>query len=605
MRRREFLGASCSGAGAVLSRAGAPGGAGSIELLGAGASAEVIALPDDTATAEHFVKAVEALTGSRLEISSAGFAAGNRAAVLIGDIQTNPQVCRLAGTRVSRMTPESILLATVEQGGRPVLLVAGGSRAATPGAVGELLNFRLETSSGRAWAPALDLVDTPALPYRIFWNWDHSTNWVRGVPGEQTHGCRNPYKKPSASYLKDFRRVVDYMAEHKLNGLILWGFLRDSHGGVQDAKQLASYAADRGVRVLPGIGTSHYGGFYYDGNHRFRANTWLEQGREQLRFLDARGNRLRDTICPTQPENQRWLREGARWLFSEMPRLGGANLENGDWMSCQCPDCQRARANPDNDPNYYFDMMHTQLPIIEEAWKMVPGAWMTYATYTGFNAGEMWKRTDKAQVRSRVPRFVSQYPERAVCQWTYTFMVDGWGRQPEAAVRAKWPAGLRPPTRHSIGLLHQGSQWHDSDEWWTKSPRGEATGQRYVDVSELIRYTCSRCHQEGLEGIEIQGEVSDESPANELNYLAFEEFTWHPRRSYEDFVRDRLSRIYGGREEARRYLACVRSESREFAALRKDMDTANEMSQNRQFNYRQRSRWANLRAELARRIALL
>jgi hypothetical protein len=605
MRRREFLGASCSGAGAVLARASAQGGTGTMTLLSAGESAQVVALPDDMGTAGVFVKAFEALTGSKLEVSTRGLDAGHRAAVLIGDIQSNPQVRRLAGPRISGMTSQSILLAAVSDGGRPILLVAGGSRAATPGAVGELLNYHLEALPGRAWVRPLDLVDTPALPYRILWNWDHSTNWVRGVPGEQAHGCRNPYKKPPGAYLNDFRRVVDYMAEHKLNGLILWGFLRDSHGGVSAAKELAQHAADRGVRVLPGIGTSHYGGFYYDGNHPFRTNTWLEQGRKGLRFLDVQGQRLRDTICPTQPENERWLREGARWLFTEIPGLGGANLENGDWMSCQCPDCKRSRARLENDPNYYFDMMHTQLPIIEEAWKLAPGAWMTYATYTGFNAEEMWKRTDKTLVRSKVPRFVSQYPEAAVCQWTYTYMVDGWGRQREAAVRAKWPAGLRPPTKHSIGLLHQGSQWHDSDIWWTKSLRGESTGERYVDVSELIRYTCSRCAEEGLEGIEIQGEVSDESPANELNYLAFEEFTWHPRRGYEEFVRDRLSRIYGGHEEARRYVACVRSEERDFLALRRELDVAHEMSQNRQFNYRQRCRWANLRAELARRISLL
>ena len=52
--------------------------------------------------------------------------------------------------------------------------------------------------------------------------------------------------------------------------------------------------------------------------------------------------------------------------------------------------------------------------------------------------------------------------------------------------------------------MHQGSQWHGSDVWWTKSARQNATGERYVDISELIRYTCTRCAEEGLEGLEIQ-----------------------------------------------------------------------------------------------------
>jgi len=126
-----------------------------------------------------------------------------------------------------------------------------------------------------------------------------------------------------------------------------------------------------------------------------------------------------------------------------------------------------------------------------------------------------------------------------------------------------------------------------------------------VDISELIRYTCTRCAEEGLEGLEIQGEVSDDSPANELNYLAFEEFTWHPRLSMDDFVKNRLSPIYGSHEDAQRFIKMVRSTERSLPSLLKDLHQADEISNNRQFNSRQRQRWANLRSELARRISLL
>jgi hypothetical protein len=451
----------------------------------------------------------------------------------------------------------------------------------------------------------LDLVDNPALPYRIFWNWDHSTNWVRGVRGEQEDGCVNPYMKSPEAYFNDFRAVLDYMGEHKLNGLILWGFLRDGHGGVNESKRLVEHAFNRGVNVLPGIGSSFYGGIYYEGANRFNVNTWLLQNSPELRFLDKKGKRLPNAICPSRPENARWLREGADWLFSEFPNLGGANLENGDFFTCETDDCRRMRQKPENDPNFYYDMLVTQLPIIEGARKRNPDAWMTYATYTGFNPDELWKHTDKSQVRSAVPQFVNRYPQDAICQWTYTSMVEGWGRKPESEVRRRWPSGLRPPTKHSIGLLHQGSQWHGSDVWWTRSPRSNGTGERYVDISELIRYTCSRCAEEGLEGLEILGEVSDASPANELNYLAFEEFTWHPKKSMDDFVRDRLARAYGSVEDARRFLRMARSTEKSLPALVKDLNTAEEISTNRQFNSRQRRRWANLKAEVARRISLL
>jgi hypothetical protein len=126
-----------------------------------------------------------------------------------------------------------------------------------------------------------------------------------------------------------------------------------------------------------------------------------------------------------------------------------------------------------------------------------------------------------------------------------------------------------------------------------------------VDISGLIRYTSERCAQEGLEGLEVEGQVSDNSAANELNSLAFEEFTGHSDVSMDDFVRNRLSRIYGSYEDARRFIRMVRSVERSLPALLKDLHEADEISNNRQFNRWQRRRWANLRSELARRISLL
>ncbi len=605
MNRRDLLKGTASFCGSTLLSQCRAHGQASISLLEPGRSALVVAAREHLPTAHLFNAAFHDLTGQHLEIAAGEPEASERPLIVIGDIESDARVLRLAGARAQRITEQGILLAAVSDGQRPILLAAGGSRAATPGAVGELLNFHLNAVAGSASVPALDLADNPTLPYRIFWNWDHSTNWTRGVRGEQEDGARNPYMKPGDAYLRDFRPVLDFMGEHKLNGLILWGFLRDSHGGAADSRKLVEHAADRGVQVLPGIGTSFYGGIYYEGKHRFNVDTWLAENPPNLRFLDSEGKRLLSAICPSKPENLKWLREGTDWLFSEFPKLGGANLENGDFFTCQTHDCIRARQKPENDPNFYWDMMITQLPIIDAAWKRNPRAWMVYATYTGFNPEEIWQRTEKSLVRSAVPRFVAQFPENAICQWTYTDMVKGWGQEPEAVVRKRWPKGLRPPTTHSVGLLHQGSQWRASDIWWTKSPRGNGTGQRYVDISDLIRYTCERCAEEGLQGVEILGEVSDASPANELNYLAFEEFTWHPRRSFDEFVRERLSRTYGSHEDARRFLRMVRSTETGQSALLKDFHTADELSSNRRFNARQRRRWTNLKAEIARRISLL
>ena len=606
MNRREWLfGGASSAAQAVLAHSRAAGAVtNAFKVVQAGESAQVACRVEDLPLAQYFATAVEDLTGHKLDITTSAPPGGSRPVIWIGDLETNGAIRQLAAVRASKVGRQGILLAAMHDERRPVLLVAGGARAATPGAIGELLNFHLDAAANQASTPDLDLISNPALEYRIFWNWDHSTNWARGVRGEQEDGCVNPYLKKPDAYLNDFRNVLDYMGEHKLNGLILWGFLRDSHGSVEMSRKLVDHAFERGVRVLPGIGSSFYGGIYYEGKNRYNVDTWLAENQVDRRFLDRNGKRLHNAICPSQPENIGWLREGAGWLFSQFPKLGGANLENGDFYTCQCDRCRRERAKPTNDPNFYYDMLVTQLPIIEAARRHNPGAWMVYATYTGFNPAEMWKNTDRAQIRSTVPKFVSEYPENAVCQWTLTHMVEGWGREPETEVRNKWPSGLRPPTKHSVGLLHQGSQWFAANEWWTKSLRGNGTGQRYVEISELIRYTCLRCAEEGLEGLEILGEVSDASPSNEINYLAFEEFTWRPRASIEEFVRNRLAKIYGGPDNAERFLYMTRSPERSAAGLLREMRTAEEIADSRQLNVRQRRRWLNLAAEMARRMSL-
>ena len=86
----------------------------------------------------------------------------------------------------------------------------------------------------------------PALPNSYFWTWDHSANWVLDDPGIQTDGCANPYLKRPETFLEDYRRLTDMAAGLGIKGIAIFGFLRDSHGGVEYARQVASYAATVG-----------------------------------------------------------------------------------------------------------------------------------------------------------------------------------------------------------------------------------------------------------------------------------------------------------------------------------------------------------------------
>ena len=183
----------------------------------------------------------------------------------------------------------------------------------------------------------------PALPYRgWFWTWDHSTNWRVDVPGRQEYGGANAYFKPAEALLEDYRRVVDFASRHRINGVRVYGLLRDRHGGVETAKELSRYANARGVRILPGVGINSYGGIYYDGRHRFNLRTWLldhprapRPAGTEPRTRQAH-HHYADMACPSQPANQAWRAEAIQWLAEEF-EIGGSDFETGEQQDVPLP----------------------------------------------------------------------------------------------------------------------------------------------------------------------------------------------------------------------------------------------------------------------------
>ena len=117
----------------------------------------------------------------------------------------------------------------------------------------------------------------PDFDYRTFYTWDHSTNWDLTQPGTRLRGCHEPYEKPAGAFIEDYTRLVDFMSELGLNHLIIWGALRDSHGGVDTLKRLTQHGLTKGVRVAPGVGVNCYGGVYYEGEHEYSLARLLQQ----------------------------------------------------------------------------------------------------------------------------------------------------------------------------------------------------------------------------------------------------------------------------------------------------------------------------------------
>ena len=109
--------------------------------------------------------------------------------------------------------------------------------------------------------------------------------------GLQNSGCRNVYLKQPHVFLEDYRRLVDAASALGVGGIVLWGFLRDQHGGVAHAKRVVEYAASKNVAIYPGVGTTCYGGIYYQGDHRYSLSRFLEKNPD-ARMMDSDGSPL-------------------------------------------------------------------------------------------------------------------------------------------------------------------------------------------------------------------------------------------------------------------------------------------------------------------------
>ncbi len=98
------------------------------------------------------------------------------------------------------------------------------------------------------------------IPHRFFWTWDHSTNWCMNILGSQTCGVGNPYLKNPEMFEHDYKRAIDYCAEHRIDGIGIAGLLRDRHGGVESARRVCEYAREKDVLVYIIAGLFAYGG---------------------------------------------------------------------------------------------------------------------------------------------------------------------------------------------------------------------------------------------------------------------------------------------------------------------------------------------------------
>lgn len=482
----------------------------------------------------------------------------------------------------------------------PTITVTGGPFSGVVYGVEALSQRHSQARAGGVAVETASVDASPDLTYRSFWTWDHSSNWELGQIGQQEIGVFNPYGKPPGGFLADYCRMVDFCSANQIAGIIVYGFLRDSHGGIDAARELCRYANERGVRILPGIAIGSYGGVYWEGNHQYNLATWL---RANPRFASDMekdvGFQIQDlsfplnfprsdytlSACPSAPETMSWMQDAVSWL-AETFEIGGINIESGDYGVCGCERCERRRgvresaARRDGAAESWSHAdLADNFPRLHQAVKRArPDAWV-YCEL-------QWDNLFDPEAHAPL----SALPSDAVYQ--HTLNRSYWGRV-ERELRADDVRSL--PTGTNIFRSQFASQWN-----------GDNRTERYAFSAPVFADMARKAHSVGVEGLTVWGEASPYNVPNELSYVALGRFGFDASLGWEDFSAEEIAPRLGGADAAS-----------EFVAALQELDAAPQIAQRRLNELHGRAidgltstsgdaavRWTWLVDRVARRIAM-
>lgn len=426
------------------------------------------------------------------------------------------------------------------------------------GSIGALSGTGCSWVAGAGASPSVPRPGQPLINTRMFWTWDHSTEWSLNLPGAHTIGSCSEYDRTTAAFIQDYTALFSWCRSHNINAVIVWGLLRVTHGGLDSAKQLCDVAAEYGVRLLCGVGLNAYGGVYYEGNSPYNLETHL-QANPQLYAVDANGNSINCSTdwdgnrypltnttvpgprgfymaCPSRVENQEFIADSLVWLFKNLP-LGGVQMETGDTGVCQCTLCRNRRQYPVS--SFSWEDMALLYPLAAKAIRSVASdAWIVCETYSHpqpYDAGPGLAPDFGYGKPPWADAALAAFPPRVFVQW----VGDRYVREDNPAL--VWTAEGRPPRGD---LLHQ-MRVHFGTDWGWGAFRGEDA----VDwIAKLVKMSMAA----GIQGITMFGEVSPLLTGAELNYLALTDFgsTSNPTASRQLFEERIAAPLLGGADNA-------------------------------------------------------
>jgi hypothetical protein len=325
----------------------------------------------------------------------------------------------------------------------------------------------------------------------VLWCWDSRMTWDNEpnvIANSMAVSERPfPYMKKSESYAVGFRRLIDYCSLNGIYGIIIWGFLRDCHGGVGAAQDLCKYAADNGVAILPGVGLCAYGGYYFEGSHQFNLDTYLRKHPERISSADYFDKKVTPVLDPSLKENQDWWRDGFEWMLENF-KVGGVDFEMGDFIVNPSAEAVKARTSLGfkADGNI-LDIVVATKSLMERAVKLFPDGLFINSTYRGHHQITGFPKMD----------YLKPFPKQVAWQYTLRDMV-GRPDFPEEFMGA--------PNHRKYGYLH-----------WI----GAATNDAGKDYVSNIANVFPGLHKLDFEFVGTYGELSAlNNPQIDRNYRA-------------------------------------------------------------------------------------
>lgn len=134
-----------------------------------------------------------------------------------------------------------------------------------------------------------------------------------------------------------WQELVDFAADHKADGVVIWG-LQGWKAGGRRCRAVVTYAHARKVKVIHGLGLNGYEvGRYIVGRDPRLAAVLPPALAKTPKGRDTR----RDVFCPSKPRSVKLLKQCL--LRAAETGIDGFNFETADvdYVTCHCPPCEK------------------------------------------------------------------------------------------------------------------------------------------------------------------------------------------------------------------------------------------------------------------------